>query len=235
MHKNGDSKEVKYTEVKLSQGNINQGHFYLPRGIDLFPTDAVGGKNKSEMAKAFEVVFSGTGEVVQTDIDGDKSLFRSARGESKRFIEKNKLTAGDIIYITKTGERQFTVTNIPMSGSTLTAELDKFNAEIINALKESPENRKRFIDKAPKKPERKTVETTIFVRNPYVVAEVLDRAKGICERCKSIAPFLRKSDDSPYLEVHHKTPLSEDGDDTVENAIALCPNCHRELHFGNHA
>ena len=22
------------------------------------------------------------------------------------------------------------------------------------------------------------------------------------------------------------------GDDTVKNAIALCPNCHRELHFG---
>lgn len=235
MHKNGESKEVKYAEVELSQGNINQGHFYLPRGTDLFPSDALGGKNKGEMAKTLEVIFSGTGEVVQTDIDGDKSLFRSARGESKRFIEKHKLTAGAIIYITKTGERQFTVTNKPILDPTLTAVLDKFNADIIKALKESPESRKRFLDKAPKKPERKTVETTIFVRNPYVVAEVLDRARGNCERCKSTAPFLRKSDGSPYLEVHHKIPLSEDGDDTVENAIALCPNCHRELHFGNHA
>jgi 5-methylcytosine-specific restriction protein A len=34
------------------------------------------------------------------------------------------------------------------------------------------------------------------------------------------------------LEVHHKTPLSARGEDTVENAIALCANCHRELHYG---
>lgn len=49
-------------------------------------------------------------------------------------------------------------------------------------------------------------------------------------RCNSEAPFIRRTNGSPYLEVHHKTPLAEDGEDTVENAIALCPNCHRELH-----
>jgi 5-methylcytosine-specific restriction protein A len=26
--------------------------------------------------------------------------------------------------------------------------------------------------------------------------------------------------------------LASDGDDTVENAVALCPNCHRRAHFG---
>jgi 5-methylcytosine-specific restriction protein A len=26
--------------------------------------------------------------------------------------------------------------------------------------------------------------------------------------------------------------LAEGGEDTVENALALCPNCHRRLHFG---
>jgi 5-methylcytosine-specific restriction protein A len=35
------------------------------------------------------------------------------------------------------------------------------------------------------------------------------------------------------LEVHHKKQLSEGGEDTVENAIALCPNCHREAHYGD--
>lgn len=226
---------MKYAEVLLSQGNINQGHFYLPKGTDLFPTDALGGKNKSEMAKPLEVVFTGTGEVVLTDIDAEKSLFRSARGESQRFIEKHKLTAGEIIYITKTGERQFSVSNNIIIEPTLNSVFDEFNSEVIRALKESPGNRKRQLDKAPKKPGKKIVETTIYIRNPYVVAEVLDRANGTCERCKSIAPFKRKSDDSPYLEVHHRVPLSENGDDTVENALALCPNCHRELHFGINA
>nr|WP_275041241.1 HNH endonuclease signature motif containing protein [Halomonas meridiana] len=48
----------------------------------------------------------------------------------------------------------------------------------------------------------------------------------------NLAPFNRKSDGSPYLEVHHRKPLAEGGDDTVANAIALCPNCHRAAHYG---
>ncbi|WP_297502185.1 HNH endonuclease [Ferrovum sp.] len=226
---------MKYAEVLLSQGNINQGHFYLPRGTDLFPADALGGKNKSEMAILLKVVFTGTGEVVHTDIDREKSLFRLARGQSRRFIEKHRLTAGDKIYITKTGDRQFSVSNKIITEPTLNSVLDEFNSEVIRALNESPENRKLQLDKAPKKPDKKTVEITSYIRSPYVVAEVLDRANGTCERCKSSAPFKRKSDGSPYLEVHHRVPLSENGDDTVENALALCPNCHRELHFGFNA
>jgi len=65
-----------------------------------------------------------------------------------------------------------------------------------------------------------------------VIVEVLKRANGICERCKSKAPFIRKKDHTPYLEVHHKVFLANGGEDSIENAIAVCPNCHRELHFG---
>lgn len=72
----------------------------------------------------------------------------------------------------------------------------------------------------------------VFNRNPDVVAEVLTRANGKCEGCSKPAPFKRKKDNSPYLEVHHKIPLAKDGEDKVENAIALCPNCHREKHHG---
>ena len=34
------------------------------------------------------------------------------------------------------------------------------------------------------------------------------------------------------MKKYHKQQLSEGGDDSVENVIAVCPNCHRELHFG---
>lgn len=88
------------------------------------------------------------------------------------------------------------------------------------------------LEKAPKKPKVRYTITTSFERNPDVIADVLERAKGICERCNKQAPFIRKKDNTPYLEVHHIVTLAEDGDDTVENAKALCPNCHRELHFG---
>jgi hypothetical protein len=81
-------------------------------------------------------------------------------------------------------------------------------------------------------PDTYEVTTKAFRRNPDVIAEVLIRANGICERCKKEAPFKRASDGTPYLEVHHKIRLADGGEDTVENAIAVCPNCHRELHFG---
>ena len=69
------------------------------------------------------------------------------------------------------------------------------------------------------------------MRNPDVVVEALLRANGVCERCKKPAPFARRSDGTPYLEVHHRIPLAVGGEDTVENAIALCPNCHRAAHY----
>lgn len=85
---------------------------------------------------------------------------------------------------------------------------------------------------APKKPEKILVLSTNYKRNPDVVAEVLERSNGKCEACGLPAPFTRKSDGTPYLEVHHRIPLAQNGDDTVENALAVCPNCHREAHFG---
>lgn len=85
---------------------------------------------------------------------------------------------------------------------------------------------------APRKPTRVEVVSTVFVRSPDVVAEVLLRANGVCESCGAPAPFLRASDGSPYLEVHHRVRLSDGGEDTTENALALCPNCHRKAHYG---
>jgi 5-methylcytosine-specific restriction protein A len=86
--------------------------------------------------------------------------------------------------------------------------------------------------KYPKKPRVVTSVTKVFDRNPYVIAIALKRAKGDCELCNKPAPFPRKSNNTPYLEVHHKIRLADGGDDSLDNVIAICPNCHREEHFG---
>ncbi len=75
-------------------------------------------------------------------------------------------------------------------------------------------------------------EGSQFVRDPNVVAWVLNNANGVCEACSNPAPFTR-ADGTPYLEVHHVRPLEEQGPDTVDNAAALCPNCHRRMHSSN--
>lgn len=104
--------------------------------------------------------------------------------------------------------------------------------EIHAASKASPEALRKIKESYPRIPEKIVVETTVFRRNPAVVVEVLQRAKGICEGCGNGAPFSRLTDGSPYLEVHHKVTLASGGEDTTENAVALCPNCHRREHFG---
>lgn len=66
-------------------------------------------------------------------------------------------------------------------------------------------------------------------RNEYVAEYVKRRAGGRCELCGNDAPFLDKSG-QPFLEEHHIIWLSRGGLDTIENAVALCPNCHRKMH-----
>lgn len=109
---------------------------------------------------------------------------------------------------------------------------DDFINEVNKSMVESSNQRRSRLKHAPRIPDRIVVYTFVFKRNPDVVAEVLMRANGRCEKCGNSAPFIRKKDNSPYLEVHHKVQLSDEGEDTIENAIALCPNCHREQHFG---
>ncbi len=101
------------------------------------------------------------------------------------------------------------------------------------SLSDDPDKRRaRLGNKTEKQPRKVAVTSTSFVRDPDVIAEALYRAKGHCEECKKEAPFFRKSDGSPYLEVHHKIPLAYGGIDTTDNVLALCPNCHRKAHFG---
>ena len=107
-----------------------------------------------------------------------------------------------------------------------------FERRVARSSKSSPASRKRRLRKAAKKPKKVVVTTEVFARNPDVVAEVLARAGGICERCERPAPFFRARNDEPYLEVHHIVQLAHNGDDVVDNALALCPNCYRELHYG---
>lgn len=75
-------------------------------------------------------------------------------------------------------------------------------------------------------------ESGVFriIRCSKVKAWVLANAKGRCENCYSKAPF-KDAKGFPYLEVHHMKHLADKGSDTPSNTVALCPNCHRAIHF----
>jgi 5-methylcytosine-specific restriction endonuclease McrA len=117
--------------------------------------------------------------------------------------------------------------------SDLAAHEREFEERVAAALKDTSAERQSRLINAPQFPEVVPRTSFVPVRNPDVVAEVTLRANGKCELCQQLAPFRRAKDGSPYLEVHHKIRLSDHGPDTVENAIAVCPNCHRKLHYGS--
>jgi 5-methylcytosine-specific restriction protein A len=78
------------------------------------------------------------------------------------------------------------------------------------------------------RPGRRTVSTAQYDRNEAVAEFVKRGAQGICGLCNRPAPFETK--EGPYLECHHIVHLSKRGPDSIENAVALCPNCHRKMH-----
>ena len=117
-----------------------------------------------------------------------------------------------------------------------TVDIGKYDAQAKKALKKSKKStrseRLRRLEKANDYPTETVRVSKNYIRSADVILEVLNRARGICENCEAPAPFIRASNGTPFLEVHHKTRLADGGKDTVGNAIALCPNCHRQMHHG---
>lgn len=75
-------------------------------------------------------------------------------------------------------------------------------------------------------------ETTIYYRDPYIKELVKRIAEGKCQFCGKEAPFIDKNNE-PYLEEHHVKWLADGGTDTIDNVVAICPNCHRKMHILN--
>lgn len=72
-----------------------------------------------------------------------------------------------------------------------------------------------------------------YRRDPAVRDYVIRRAQGKCEYCE-VRGF-EMTDGSYYVEAHHVIALSAQGPDRVDNVIALCPEHHREAHYGKGA
>lgn len=78
----------------------------------------------------------------------------------------------------------------------------------------------------------RTTTSQTYERNVYVTEFAKRRAKGVCQLCEKLAPFKNRLGE-PYLETHHIEWLSKGGADTIENTVALCPNCHKKMHVVN--
>lgn len=110
------------------------------------------------------------------------------------------------------------------------ASLEKSRAK--SSRKLSTEALKEIVKNAPKNPGTVQTKTTGYYRNQYIAEYVRRRANGRCELCANLGPFII-GDGLPFLEVHHVKWLSDGGGDSIDNTVALCPNCHRKMHLVN--
>lgn len=69
-----------------------------------------------------------------------------------------------------------------------------------------------------------------FNRDPKIARAVKLLSNGVCALCEKEAPFNDVHGD-PYLHAHHIKYLSNGGTDSIDNTVAICPNCHEKIHI----
>ena len=106
--------------------------------------------------------------------------------------------------------------------------------EFNNAVKKASEKPIEVLQKIAEKKESSGItsmsQVKVYYRDPTIAAYVKKRANGCCQLCGLPAPF-KDQNDEPYLECHHIEWLSKDGKDSINNCVALCPNCHKRMHI----
>ena len=103
--------------------------------------------------------------------------------------------------------------------------------EVTSELRQLREQAEEDATENPIKQKNTASRESQYQRSSKVREYALTRANGQCEACNSIAPFKKPSGD-PFLEVHHVDEIGQGGADSPALVVAICPNCHREIHYG---
>lgn len=81
----------------------------------------------------------------------------------------------------------------------------------------------------PSKPERILQRISRIIRDTAISSEIKLLYDHSCQLCGTVVQLL----DQGYSEAHHIKPLGRphDGDDTHDNLLCVCPNCHVLLDY----
>jgi predicted restriction endonuclease len=129
---------------------------------------------------------------------------------------------------------QLVVNNNPEQFKDAPIRPQPFKEQVFEASKLSDEKLKKIAESKSVKHVLQKVSTVTYRRDPYIAVYAKRRANGHCDLCGASAPFKDRKGE-PYLECHHVEWLSCGGEDSIDNVVALCPNCHRRIHVLNDA
>lgn len=81
------------------------------------------------------------------------------------------------------------------------------------------------------RPNQESRTINSYPRNSILRAYIKERSNYSCEMPNCDYVGFEKENGQKYIEVHHVEPLFEGGEDSMQNTAALCPTCHRKLHY----
>ncbi len=149
----------------------------------------------------------------------------SGKRKRKAFDDKQLLRLGDFDDLSKKGN----VISAQILGRFPVSKLQALTNDRVGLQNSTIDD----IPSAPigsKVPGRTQTVGSRYQRDEKVRRFVIAQAKGACEYCRELGFLL--PDGSHYLEAHHIIALANQGSDTIDNVIALCPSDHREAHYG---
>ena len=250
--KNDLIKNMENTEMQFQKKNlylrelILNGRnyvYYKFNGEDRFlPSRYVGYKNisvvkHSEAKHSEENVLDGkeTDKVLSSILGKKESSYKF-----KNLLDAFILKMYGNKYSSNEHKHSFWTTNISLNSSSINED-DELNRACLKELESdsdetSIKNEQIRLLYSSTKTKKQTkyiyYKGKRYSRNSAIRKLALLRADdGKCEACRHEAPFIDKNGE-PFLEVHHIIPLSLNGEDELDNVAALCPNCHRKMHYG---
>jgi 5-methylcytosine-specific restriction endonuclease McrA len=167
----------------------------------------------------------------ETSTTGQTLISRNSSGGGTETTSAGENSVGIIIV-----ETSGTGAGTETESETSTGPTDSTEKPSTPNLSELQTLRKQAEKESSKNPKREdvsssTTTTSRYKRSSAVREYALVRADGKCEVCDKDAPFIKESGD-PYLEVHHVNELSDGGADDPSIVGAVCPSCHKEIHYG---
>jgi hypothetical protein len=89
---------MKSAKIEITQGNLNNNHFYLTSCLSMFPADSIGGGNVKAQARRLLTIQPRGDEQLETDIDGKKNIFRKRKWVGAMFQRATE-KPGDYVFI----------------------------------------------------------------------------------------------------------------------------------------
>lgn len=106
-------------------------------------------------------------------------------------------------------------------------------SQIIKSITESNSTREEIINSLKKlttqSSEKVNINSIAYKRDNHTIAKIKILRKFECQICGT---KIKKEDDSYYIEAAHIKPKKENGPETPDNILILCPNHHKEFDYG---